>query len=492
MIFNSVNYLIFFPVVVLLYFIMPVKVRNIWLLICSYFFYMNWNAKYALLLLGSTLITYLCCLILERLQKKEKTGLAKLTLALSFVANLSILFLFKYLDFCIENLNQIFHLFGRGALAAPFDLVLPVGISFYIFQALGVTMDVYRGQMKAEKNFITYALFVSFFPQLVAGPIERSKNLMAQFRDEKKFEVDRVREGLLMMAYGLFMKIVLADQISGIVTNVYENYLVHSGVEILFATVLFAFQIYCDFGGYSYIAIGSAKVLGFTLMDNFRAPYLSLSIHEFWKNWHISLTSWFTDYLYIPLGGNRKGKVRKYLNVLIVFLVSGLWHGSAWTYVIWGGLNGVYMVLEEAFKPIRDKLCQSLSIDRSNVFYKASAWIGTFMLVDFSWLFFRASDLSQAVGLLRQTKANPGISQLVKLLSGLSVSTETAVVLLVGILILFAADLQIKRQKNVFQMVLKSHFAFRYATYALLLFAILFFGIYGYEYAQTAFIYFQF
>lgn len=493
MIFNSVAYLAFFPIVVILYFALPQKLRNFWLLLMSYFFYMNWNAKYALLLFGSTLVTYTCSLVLEVLRnKKAKTGM-NLALLISFLLNLSILFVFKYANFFFDNIEHISSLFGTGLHPRRFDLILPVGISFYIFQALGYTMDVYRGEIKAEKNFFKYALFVSFFPQLVAGPIERSKNLLKQFDEKHTFDVYRVRYGLLLMAWGIFMKVVIADQISIIVQNVYGNYLAFTGAEILLATMLFALQIYCDFGGYSYIAIGSAKVLGFTLMDNFRAPYISTSVHEFWKRWHISLTTWFTDYLYIPLGGNRKGKLRKYINVMIIFLVSGLWHGADFTFVIWGGLNGLYMVLEELTQGIRDKLFAKLKVDKQRFSYKFFAGLFTFLLVDFSWLFFCADSMQTVVGMLRQAKANPGINRMFfATLTTLGVDVQTAVVLVLSIMALILFDVMLRKNIDMIHAILKQGACFRYFIYVLLLLTIMMFGVYGYEYAQTAFIYFQF
>lgn len=493
MIFNSVTYLVFFPIVVILYYMLPRKLRNFWLLLASYFFYMNWNAKYALLLFSSTLVTYLCGLAMEKLRNRNMQRGMKWALAGSFLLNLGILFVFKYANFFLDNITYIFSLFGQDMQPRRFDMILPVGISFYIFQALGYTMDVYRDQMKAEKNFFKYALFVSFFPQLVAGPIERSKNLLKQFDEKHTFDVDRVRYGLLSIAWGLFMKVVIADQISVIVQNVYTDYLQFSGAEIIFATILFAVQIYCDFGGYSYIAIGSAKVLGFTLMDNFKAPYLSMSVHDFWKKWHISLTSWFTDYLYIPLGGNRKGKIRKYINVMIVFLVSGLWHGADWTFVIWGGLNGLYMVLEEATAKVKERLCERLGIDRSLFSYRFLAGIGTFVLVDFSWMFFCADSLQAVVGMLRQIKANPGINRMFfSFLGTLGVDAQTAVVLTFAIMALLLFDYFQTKQADMICLILRQQAVFRYLVYGILLLTIMMFGVYGYEYAQTAFIYFQF
>lgn len=493
MIFNSVSYLLFFPIVVLLYFALPYKLRNAWLLVVSYYFYMNWNAKYAILLAGSTLITFICSLLVARFRDKGRPGLAKCSLAGSFVINLGILFVFKYSGFFAENVNRLMEAIGQGGRIQAFDVVLPVGISFYIFQALSYTMDVYRGEIKATKNLFRYALFVSFFPQLVAGPIERSKNLLNQFDRKHNFDVDRVRSGLLTMLWGLFMKIVIADNLSGIVTKVYENYLSYTGVEILLATALFAFQIYCDFGGYSYIAIGSARVFEFTLMDNFNCPYLATSVNDFWKRWHISLTSWFRDYLYIPLGGNRKGKLRKYVNIMIIFLVSGLWHGANWTYVVWGGLNGFYLVAEQVTAPLQSKIKKWLSVDESRFSYRLFAGLWTFALVDFSWMFFRAESFSQVFGMLRQIKANFGISRLFGYaIEGWGLDMATLLALVMAFMILLFVDTCRYQGKNLNQMVLQQGAPLRYLVYVGLLVMILFFGVYGYEYAQTAFIYFQF
>lgn len=493
MIFNSVDYLLFFPVVVLFYFILPQKLRGIWLLAASYFFYMNWNARYALLLFGATLITYVCGLALEKLRSAGCTAAMRPVLFAGAALNLGMLFIFKYANFFLDNLQRVSAAFGQDAGRAHFDIVLPVGISFYIFQAMGYTIDVYRGKIRAEKNFLKYALFVSFFPQLVAGPIERSGNLLRQFDEKHTFVVERVRGGLLLMAWGLFMKIVIADNIAGMVSMVYENYLSYTGAEIIAATILFAFQIYCDFGGYSYIAIGSAKVLGFTLMDNFQAPYTALSVHDFWKRWHISLTAWFRDYLYIPLGGSRRGRLRKYVNVMIVFLCSGLWHGADWSFVIWGGLNGLYMVIEEASAPLRDRLCTKLHVDRERFSHKFWAWLVTFALIDFSWLFFCADSVSAAVGMLRQIKANPGVNRMFfTFLQAFDIDVQTAVVLLLAVLALILFDIMLTQGRSLLDEILRQGALFRYLVYALLLVTILCFGVYGYEYAQTAFIYFQF
>lgn len=342
MLFNSVQFLIFFPVVILCYYVLPAKVRYLWLLAASYFFYMCWNARYALLMLFSTAVTFFCGLLLEKIKgadwgaHKVEIG-KKCCVAGSFFLNLAVLFWFKYFNFAVQNIELIMNAFHVEMNPPKVDILLPVGISFYTFQALGYTMDVYRDEISAEKNFFRYALFVSFFPQLVAGPIERSKNLLNQLKVPAKFNVERAKWGLLTMAWGLFLKLVIADNIAPLVDSFYENAQEHSAMALLTVTILFAFQIYCDFQGYTQLAIGSALVLGIRINENFNTPYLAGSIKDFWRRWHISLTSWFTDYLYIPLGGSRKGKLRKQLNTMLVFLCSGLWHGAAWHYIAWGG-----------------------------------------------------------------------------------------------------------------------------------------------------------
>ena len=338
MLFNSIHFLLFFPIVLLIYQIIPDRAKYLWLLAASYYFYMSWNARYALLILLSTAITYVSGLLLERENTREAGDAAtpdakhavthtshttrrKLIVAASFTLNLAILFYYKYFNFVLGLAAKVLALAHISLNVPVFDIMLPVGISFYTFQALSYTMDVYRGEIYAEKNFFRYALFVSFFPQLVAGPIERSKNLLKQLAVPHKLKLANMREGLLLMLWGYFLKIVLADRIAIFVDHVYGNYQDLGGCYLIAATVLFAVQIYCDFAGYSTIAMGAALFLGVRLMENFDAPYLSTSVAEFWRKWHISLTSWFRDYLYFPLGGSRKGRVRKYLNKLIVFLV---------------------------------------------------------------------------------------------------------------------------------------------------------------------------
>lgn len=307
MLFNSIDFLLFFPIVTIIFFVMPKKLKTLWLLIASYYFYMSWNPKYAALIAISTVITFLSGILIEKAKgKREK----KLVVAASLLSNLAILGIFKYANFVLQTLSYITNGLGLGTIDRRLDLLLPVGISFYTFQALSYTLDVYKGNVEAERNILRYALFVSFFPQLVAGPIERSGNLLCQIQaitKTKLWDFERVRDGLLLMFWGLFQKLVIADRASILVNQVYDNYGNYGFLELAVASVLFAFQIYCDFSGYTNIARGAAKVMGFSLMQNFRQPYFATSIKDFWRRWHISLTSWFTDYLYIPLGGTARG-----------------------------------------------------------------------------------------------------------------------------------------------------------------------------------------
>lgn len=338
MVFNSYQFLVFFPIVVLVYFGIPKRMRCIWLLTASYYFYMCWNPRYALLMAVSTVVTYLSGLLIERFDWKPRWK--KCVVAGSFTLNLSILIFFKYFDFLLENVNVLLGVFHVEQIDKFLDVLLPVGISFYTFQALSYTVDVYRKDIKAEHNFLKYALFVSFFPQLVAGPIERSGNLLRQVHEvpsKRLWNYERIANGLIIMAWGMFQKMVIADRVAILVNTVFDSWYMYGSTILCLGAIGFAIQIYCDFSGYSAVAIGAAQVMGFTLMSNFEEPYLSRSIKEFWRRWHISLSTWFRDYLYIPLGGNRCTKLRRSFNLMFTFLVSGLWHGAGWGYITWGG-----------------------------------------------------------------------------------------------------------------------------------------------------------
>ena len=499
MLFNSIDFVIFFPIVVLIYFIIPKKIRYLWLLAASYYFYMCWNAKYALLLLTSTVITYTSGLLLERVKHSDtiKTGqkvrFKKWIVAMSFILNLGILFYFKYIDFALNILIKILGKVNVQVSVPAFDIVLPVGISFYTFQALSYTMDVYRGETYAEKNFFRYALFVSFFPQLVAGPIERSKNLLKQLAIPSRFNFEGAMEGLLMMLWGYFLKIVLADRIAIFVDTVYGDYASFSGYYLLVATILFAVQIYTDFYGYSTIAMGAAKILGITLMENFDAPYLSVSAAGFWRRWHISLTSWFKDYLYIPLGGSRKGKWRKYFNKMIVFLASGLWHGAQISFVVWGGINGLYQIVGEELSPVRNKLVKMLHLNRDSLGHKIIHIIGTFVLIDFSWIFFRANGLIDAFAIIKSiiTVNNPWVLFDGSIYNcGLDIKNFRLMLCCIGILLF--ADFCKYRNIVIRNVIIKQDYWFKCVFIAAAVLFLLTFGKYGPAYDAGKFIYFQF
>lgn len=490
MLFNSGEFLLFFPIVVLIYFVIPAKVRYIWLLLSSYYFYMGWNAKYALLLLFSTAVTFLSGLLIEKANSdKEK----KIVVAASFVLNLGVLFFYKYINFSLSLIGGVISVLG-GSLSVPtFDIILPVGISFFTFQALSYTMDIYRGEIYAEHNFLRYALYVSFFPQLVAGPIERSKNLLKQLAVPTKFDYEKAKNGLFLMLWGYFLKLVLADRIAIVVDTVYKSPNDYEGWYCIVATVLFAVQIYCDFGGYSTIAVGAAKILGIELMENFNAPYLSLSVAEFWRKWHISLTSWFRDYLYIPLGGNRKGKIRKDINIMIVFLISGLWHGAGLHYVVWGGLNGLYQVIGGRLKSVREKMCAIANIRTDSLGHKVFKVLVTFILVDLAWVFFRANTLRDAATIISsifQTKNHWVLFD--GSLYGLGLDQKEFILMMVCIAILAMVDIAKHNGVCIREVILRQDYIVRLLCFVICVSFVLMFGIWGPGYSSANFIYFQF
>lgn len=494
MVFNSVDFLVFFPIVVLIYFLVPKKIRYVWLLAASYYFYMSWNPKYAVLIAVSTALTYLCGIFLGKAEKKKTKNWI---LAGTFVSNLGILFFFKYFDFALANVNRVLGQFGVSVIEKPFDVLLPIGISFYTFQALGYTMDVYRGETAPEKNILKFALFVSFFPLLAAGPIERSKNLMKQIQNVHTFRIwnyENVTSGAAMMLWGYFMKMVVADRLAIFVDYVFANYTSYGMTALVMAAVFFAFQLYCDFGSYSMIAIGCAKIMGFTVMENFNTPYFALSVKEFWRRWHISLSSWFRDYLYIPLGGNRKGKVRKYINLMITFLVSGLWHGASFSFVAWGGLHGLYQVIGEVTLPLREKVVNVLHVKTESFSHKLLKGVVTFALVDFAWIFFRCNSLTESVSYIGRMITNPDPWFLMNgSIYTLGLTRMELGIALVSLVVLFVVDaIRYRKGMQLYEYLNTQSLWFRWGIYILLIAAIFLLGIYGPGYNAAEFIYFQF
>lgn len=392
MLFNSFAFLLFFPIVCIIYYMIPqLRWRNIFLLAASYYFYMNWEPRYAILLLASTLITYGAAIAIEKEEQYKK-----IILVTSIVLNLLILFFFKYFNWVADNITSLFDTFGIAIHIPNLKVLLPVGISFYIFQALGYLIDVYRKDVKVEKNVLTYALFVSFFPQLVAGPIERSRNLLKQFKEKHKFNSEDAITGVSLMLWGYFLKLVLADRLALYVDAVYNNIGFHNGGSILLASVLFCFQLYGDFAGYSYIAIGASRIMGFHLMDNFRRPYFfSISIQDYWKRNHISLTSWFMDYVYYPLVGNSEKLAWWCSCIFFTFFISGFWHGAAWTYVICFSIFGVYLVVCSLKEKKQRKFEKKYGLKKKEWWLWINRFI-TFCLVCFALIFFRANSINDA------------------------------------------------------------------------------------------------
>ncbi len=495
--FNSINFMIFFPVVLALYFVIPKALRQIWLLAASYYFYMSWNARYALLIAASTLITYVSGIAIERYRESGRTG-RRLTVLFSCLGiNLGILLFFKYGNFLIASLDRGLELLHIGSVDQRLYFLLPVGISFYTFQALGYTIDVYRGDVRAETNLIRYALFVSFFPQLVAGPIERSKNLLSQMQniaEIKLWNARRVTSGTILMIWGFFVKMVIADRAAVLVNTVFDNYHMYGSTELVLAAVFFALQIYCDFGSYSLIAIGAAKIMGFELMENFNTPYFACSIRDFWSRWHISLSTWFRDYLYIPLGGNRRGRVRKSVNIMIVFLASGLWHGADWSYVVWGGIHGAYQVIGDYLASFREKCIRKLRVNTACFSWKFLQTTVTFILVVFAWIFFRADSIGDALQYIRRIWVRPTPWVLFNgEIFTLGLDRPEMNILLVSICMLGLVDLVRYRKKMTLDVFLmQQNLWFRGGIMIGLVVLIFVCGKYGVGFDPQQFIYFQF
>jgi len=397
MLFTSTQFFIFFPVVTVIYFLLPHRYRWLHLLLASCFFYMVFIPKYILILFFTIIVDYIAGIKIEAATGRKR----KLYLVVSLVANIGVLAIFKYYNFFLGNLNDLAELIRWNYSLPLLDIILPLGLSFHTFQAMSYTIEVYRGNYPAERHFGIYALYVMFYPQLVAGPIERPQNLLPQFREEHTFVYSRVTNGLKLMLMGFFKKLVIADQAAFVVNSIYSHSYDYVGLPLIIATVFFAFQIFCDFSGYTDIARGAARVMGFRLRENFNRPYAATSIVDFWKRWHMSLSTWFRDYLYIPLGGNRVSTLRWCFNILFVFLVSGLWHGASWTFVIWGALHGAYIVFSQLTAGWRARAARLLRLTHAPRLRQFIQILVTFVLVTVGWVFFRARDLGEALYIMR-------------------------------------------------------------------------------------------
>lgn len=476
MLFNSFRFLFFFVIVTTLYFATPYKKRWILLLISSCYFYMAFVPIYILILAFTIVIDYFAGLYIE----KTKGSRRKLFLIFSLVANIGVLAFFKYYNFLDSNVSFILQRFGWSNPIPYLSILLPIGLSFHTFQAMSYTIEVYRGHQKAERHFGIYSLYVMFYPQLVAGPIERPQNLLHQFREKHDFEYNTIVEGLKLILWGFFKKLVIADRLAIYVNAVYNNPEHHNGMTLLLATIFFAFQIYCDFSAYSDIAIGTAKVMGFKLMTNFNRPYFARNISEFWKRWHISLSTWFRDYLYISLGGNRVSIPRWYLNLIIVFVLSGLWHGANWTFIIWGALNGFYLVFAIVTHQIRKKITNWIGLDKLpklNWFFQI---LTTFILSCFAWIFFRANTLTDALTIIKKISTFKGPIFFDQL--------STIIYPFFGLCFLLFIELKQEYYTGNFSFLNNSNWVFRFVSYSFLIILILLIGVFD----GGQFIYFQF
>ena len=480
MLFNSLEFAVFFPLVCALYFTAPARLRVPILLVSSCVFYMAFIPVYIVILFVTIGIDYVAGLMLERAQGQPRR---RTILLVSIIATCAVLFVFKYFNFFVGSFVGVATYFGWQPTNPTLDIILPIGLSFHTFQSLSYVVEVYRGHQRAERNFTVYATYVMFFPQLVAGPIERPQNLLHQFYQRHEFEYARVVSGLKRMAWGFFKKLVIADRLAIYVNDVYGDPQNHNGLQLTIATVFFAYQIYCDFSGYSDIAIGTARVLGFKLMENFDRPYASRSVSEFWRRWHISLSTWFRDYVYYPMGGNRVSKPRWYTNLLVTFGVSGLWHGANWTYVVWGFLNGLYLVIGAATGSARNRVAGALGLGERGLVRATIQIAITFVLTCIAWVFFRATTLEDAIYILGHMTQGWDLAQ---------IRTEQFLMRQMPIALLAIAVLEIAQYLNQHRHPMEALARWprvaRWPVYASMVLAVVLLGIYR----ESAFIYFQF
>lgn len=462
---------------------------------------MSWSVKYAMLIALATVITYLGALILDSDAFADKQGKYRHYRKPLFVffttLTLLSLFFFKYFNFAVENIEKVLSYIGVGVNTTRYSIVMPLGISFYTLQSLGYLIDVYRNKEVAERNFLRYALFVSFFPQLISGPIQRADSLLPQLKNCDKvhaWDLKRISSGLTLALWGYFLKLVIADRADIFVTEVYRNFSVLGSVELAIAAILYSLQIYCDFSGYSLIAIGTARAIGFELTENFNVPYFSTSIKEFWRRWHISLSTWFRDYIYISLGGSRCDKLKHYRNLIITFVISGLWHGASWNFVVWGLIHGVYQVVADLSEPLKLKIQKILNVNRDCFSYKFGQILITNALVCVAWIFFRMDSVMNALRLLLYmfTKPNLWVLHNGSLFTyGLSRGQMTILVLAIAMLFVFDL-LRYTKGLSIDGVLAKQNTWFRWLMLYIILFMIIIYGVYGPTYNAASFIYSQF
>jgi len=476
MLFNSFVFILFLIVILPVFYSLSPRYKNFFLVLASYFFYGYWDWRFCFLLLISTIVDYVIGLAIYNSDDKSKRKSLLLT---SITINLSILGVFKYYGFFIESLTPLATIFGGNLDYLHLNIILPVGISFYTFQTMSYTIDIYKGEMKPTTSFIDFALFVSFFPQLVAGPIERAKNLLPQLSSIKKPTQTQISKGICLVVLGMFKKVMIGDTCGRIVDHIFAQQELYFSDELLAALILFSIQIYADFSGYSSIARGVAKLLGIELMKNFEQPYLSSNITEFWRRWHISLSSWLKDYLYIPLGGNRKGKVRTYINLMLTMLLGGLWHGASWTFVVWGGLHGIYLSIHKFFLGNKKPAFEYKYHKFNDFIIYLFKTFSTYVLVLFTWLFFREKSFSDAVYF---------IDKMINWEFGEFTSRFLTITLSFMVVVLFFDFFEYKTKSHTFLLNIKPHGIYYGIATALLFLTLLFL----FQNQPLPFVYFQF
>lgn len=486
--FNSIGFILFFPIVMLVYYLFPKKYRYLCLLAASYIFYASWNIKYMFFLIFSTATTYLCARFMQGNRRKRILGMC-------IICNLLLLFIFKHGLWTISIVDRIANYLNVAITTPSFDIVLPIGMSFYMLQSLGYLIDVYRKKTEPETNFAKYALFVSFFPTILSGPIERSDNLLKQIQKGTDFSYHNAKTGLLLIVWGYFEKILIANRLSQLVDYAFSNYSESefTGAALALAVFLYAIQIYADFAGYSYIAIGTAKMLGFELVTNFRQPYFSISIKEFWRRWHISLSQWLRDYVYISVGGSRCGKLRTYRNIMLTFLISGLWHGTGFTYIVWGVLHGLYQIIGNASIKLREKMKYRLKINTGCWSYRLYQGIITFILVDFAWLFFRAESIGQAMAILKKITTDFRLAATIFCeLYRFNMEDSRFILLILEIGILLIIDILHEMDIHIIPWLNQQNLLFRWSTYFIIIISLIIGNLYNYGADVPSFIYAQF
>lgn len=492
MTFISVQFFIFLPAVLLIYFVVPGSWRTSWALFASALFYVIFSPKQAFVLFLAVVLSYMAALLIE---KKERSKKCVFVCAAAVI--LSFLLVFKYTGFVLDNIHRVLGMAGIAEMTLPFSLVMPVGISYFTFQIISYLADVYQGKIRAEKNFRDYALYVVFFPKIISGPIERAEGFLGQIkacRSWKLWNGERVQSGLILMLWGYFQKVLIADRLAIFTGEVFGDYKSVGSVELWLAAAAFYLQLYTDFAGCINIARGVAKIMGFTLMENFNAPLLAKSIREYWARWHISLSTWLRDYVYIPLGGNRKGRVRKYVNLLLTFLVSGFWHGAAWNFVFWGLLHGMYQVAEYVMAPIAERINQKLQTHTESFSYRLLQTVKCWLLVCVGYIFFKVPTATDGFRYLKRmfTKWDPWV-----LFDGsiytLGISEKYFHLLLVAIIALLLAEwLKYKKNMELDEWLSEQCIWFRWGVMLILIMSVIIFGAYGSAYDAANFIYFQF